>query len=77
MLVGYPVGQPELAATQRRIAARLGVPYVDSRARFAKVFETQPWSELPAPGGHCNDAGYAILARFVADVLLPRLRADR
>ena len=46
--------------------------YVQVRERFQKELETRSRKELFVADGHCNDAGYGILADTVADAVVKR-----
>jgi hypothetical protein len=66
VLLTYPGGRPGLASTIRAVAAEADVALVDAHAIFDELLETRSRAELFVADGHCNDAGYAELARMVA-----------
>jgi len=66
VILGYPFAHPQLEAVQRRAAERLGAPFVFVRERFDRELTTRAWDELFVANGHCNDAGYAIVAELAA-----------
>lgn len=75
VIVGYPFHQEPVERVQRETAAALGVPFVAVHERFARELQTRSRDELFVRDGHCNDAGYAIVAALVAaavEPLLPR-----
>lgn len=74
VLVGYPYFQEPVERVQREVAAAAGVPFVAVRERFDRELQTRARTELFVPDGHCNDAGYAIVAELVADVVAPLLQ---
>lgn len=74
VIVGYPFWQPALEGAQRRAAAALGVPFVAVRERIAAELQAHPERPLFSPDGHCNDAGYAIVAELVAAAVAQALR---
>jgi hypothetical protein len=73
LVVGYPFRHDGLEGAQRRAAARLNVPFVDVRAAFTAALGTADRSALFVANGHCNDAGYELLAKVVADAALAAL----
>lgn len=74
VLVGYPYFQEPVERVQREVAAAAGIPFVAVRERFDRELQTRARTELFVPDGHCNDAGYAIVAELVADVVAPLLQ---
>jgi len=66
VVLGYPFPHPQLESVQRTTAQQLGVPFVPLRERFDRELATRAWSELFVQNGHCNDAGYAIVAEQAA-----------
>ncbi|MCA8978365.1 MAG: SGNH/GDSL hydrolase family protein [Planctomycetes bacterium] len=69
----YPFRQEAIERTQLEVAAALDAPIVDIRRRFDRELMTRNRDELFVPDGHCNDAGYDIMAQMVADVVAPML----
>ena len=68
----YPKPAGIVVAGQELVGTAQGVLYAPTHARFAEL----PPEELPAlfiADGHCNDDGYAIMAKAVADVVEPLL----
>ncbi len=66
----YPLpnsGVEELA----RVARRLDIPFLP----VYELYPGQDWARLKAPDGHCNDAGYALMAEMVGLWLAPLLEA--
>lgn len=74
VLLSYPFHQVGAEAVARTVAAELGVPFVAVRERFDRELQTRARSELFVADGHCNDAGYQIVAELVAEVVAPLLR---
>ena len=66
VLLTYPGGRADLAATIREVAERTGADLVDAYAAFATLLRSRPRADLFVADGHCNDAGYAELGRMVA-----------
>ena len=54
-------------------AAQLGAPFVDVRAAFTAALQGADRSSLFVANGHCNDAGYELLAKVVAEAVLAAL----
>jgi lysophospholipase L1-like esterase len=73
LVVGYPFRHDGLEGAQRRAAARLGAPFVDVRAAFAAALQGADRGSLFVANGHCNDAGYELLAKVVAEAVLAAL----
>jgi lysophospholipase L1-like esterase len=73
LVVGYPFRHDGLEAAQRRAAAQLGAPFVDVRAAFTAALQGADRSSLFVANGHCNDAGYELLAKVVAEAVLAAL----
>ena len=61
VLVGYP-HRGSLGEVFERVAARTGVRLVDVAAEFAR----RPGDDLFIADGHCNDAGYGVMAAAIA-----------
>jgi lysophospholipase L1-like esterase len=74
VFLDYPFWN-ESGVVLRDVADELGVAFVDMRRLFTLRRGDVPESALCAADGHCNDAGYAIVAEIVAETLVPRLRA--
>ena len=74
-LLNYPTPQVRsgereaLADAQRRTAEQAGVPLIDVRGAFRRLMQEHRREEYFVVDGHCNDAGYAELARIVAEAL--------
>jgi hypothetical protein len=56
-----------LDATTRRIAAAGHAELIDLAPRFRTALETRRVDELFVLDGHCNDAGYALIAEAVLE----------
>jgi predicted kinase len=74
VVLDYPFPHPGLERIQREVAQRLGAPLVAVRARFDRELKTRARTELFVRNGHCNDAGYAIVAELAATAIAPLLR---
>lgn len=75
LLLSYPNPRHEYEEFQARFAAyaeRRSVPFLDLHSAFARDFTASEWDALMAPGGHCNAAGYAEMAKRI----LARLERD-
>jgi lysophospholipase L1-like esterase len=73
VVVGYPAPLGPLNPTLRRAADENGVPFVDVEPIFRERLRTEARERYFVPDGHCNDAGYAVVAEAVGGELL-RLR---
>jgi lysophospholipase L1-like esterase len=69
LLCVYPFHADALEAGQRQVAAREHVRLVDLSARFDALLATRTHEGLFVPDGHCNDAGYDLMAEEVAAAL--------
>lgn len=69
----YPWNTPACSVL-RRTADEHGVAFVDVITPFTARIAGRPVEEVRAPDGHCNDAGYGIVAGIVEERLLPLLR---
>jgi lysophospholipase L1-like esterase len=74
VLVTYPGGRADLAATIRSVAGQTGAALVDAFEAFESMLQTRSRAELFVADGHCNDAGYAALGRLVAERVREILR---
>lgn len=66
VLVGYP-RRGALEAACRQAAARTGAAFVDVAAEFERRLLERRELELFVADGHCNDAGYGVMAAIVAE----------
>lgn len=71
LLYPEPIG---LEPAVRRVCQAGLAALVDPQPRFAEELQRRNWSELFASDGHCNDAGYALLAEIVCADLQTRAR---
>lgn len=60
-------------ACQLRCATALAAPFAPVRERFDAALAATPSASLLAVDGHCNDAGYQLMATAVAEVVAPLL----
>jgi tetratricopeptide (TPR) repeat protein len=71
-LVTYPLQDDRFGVNDQiaELASKLGVPLVDNQKRFMKM-KTEPdfMQKYFAPDGHCNDAGYGLMADTAYRVL--------
>jgi lysophospholipase L1-like esterase len=65
LLCDYPFHGGALETGQREVAAREHVRLVDLTVRFDALLATRSHEELFVPDGHCNDAGYDVMAEEV------------
>ncbi|MFY9345614.1 MAG: GDSL-type esterase/lipase family protein [Planctomycetota bacterium] len=72
VLLCYPVIQ-KAEDHLRRAALANRTPFVEVHTLFDARRGPRPWQEFRAPDGHCNDAGYRLMAEIVTDGLLPIL----
>jgi len=73
VLVSYPFSQPPVEHAQRAAADELACPFVDVRSRFDRELENRPREDLFVKDGHCNDAGYEIVAEIVSSRIVDLL----
>ncbi|MBI5850274.1 MAG: tetratricopeptide repeat protein [Planctomycetes bacterium] len=66
----YPFVQ-EASATLRAVSLDLGIDAIDVTTRFAERLGGRSVVDFRAPDGHCNDAGYRLMAEIVAEGLAP------
>jgi hypothetical protein len=65
LLVSYPFHSTLIEEAAERIAERTGSAFVKAAPEFDRALADRPRSVLFAGDGHCNDAGYALLAELV------------
>lgn len=71
VVVTYPFEQTEVQAALRSFCARFEVPCADMRDVFPRGAEER--APLFVQDGHCSDAGYALMADRVAELVAGRL----
>ena len=80
VILCYPMEVPEIEPIQRRVANVEGVAFIDVRERFVTEHEglspKKYFDKLFSPDGHCNDAGYAIMAELATPVVTKILSTD-
>lgn len=74
VVVGYPFRHDGLEAAQRRAATRIGAPFVDANDAFARTIGDGDGAELFVANGHCNDSGYELLAKLVAEIVSEQVK---
>ncbi|MHC5065157.1 MAG: SGNH/GDSL hydrolase family protein [Planctomycetota bacterium] len=74
VLLSYPFKVDLVRNAQQQVALALEVNLVEIRGRFTKELRTRAREELFVADGHCNDAGYRIIAEMVAAAIRGRLR---
>ena len=74
VILDYPFPHPELERIQHDVADALPATQVSIRARFDQELKTRKKAELFVRNGHCNDAGYRIMAEQTAAAISPLLR---
>ncbi|HKB16010.1 MAG TPA: GDSL-type esterase/lipase family protein [Planctomycetota bacterium] len=72
VLLTYPLSQPVVESVVREISESTGCVWLDLRPEFERLLQTRKPSELFIPDGHCNDAGYGVMAGVVAADVLRR-----
>ncbi|MGH7151517.1 MAG: hypothetical protein ACREIU_12505, partial [Planctomycetota bacterium] len=70
----YPLPTPAMDFVKRRVAEETGSGWVDLPAIFSAHLQTRRREDLFVADGHCNDAGYEVMAKEVAEDALRRLR---
>ena len=48
------------------------VHYLDLWSLFSQRFDPEQWQEHLGPNGHCNAAGYEIMAGYIIDFIAKR-----
>lgn len=74
ILMDYPWWN-EAEGALHEVAAEHGVPFVAQHAAFEAQHARDPAAQLRASDGHCNDAGYQLMAGFLHEQLLPLVQA--
>jgi lysophospholipase L1-like esterase len=72
ILLCYPLAH-KAEPVLRRVAEDRDETFVETSREFARRRGARSLAELRAADGHCNDAGYRIMAEIVADTLVPLL----
>lgn len=57
-----------------QLADEAGVIWADTATAVGEALTADPTAELFVADGHCNDAGYRLMAEAIADALAPSLR---
>lgn len=73
VLLDYPVEFPWVLAGMRRVESAASVAHIVTEPRFLARTGGRDRAEFLAADGHCNDAGYRVLAEIVAEDALARL----
>ncbi|MBK8976051.1 MAG: SGNH/GDSL hydrolase family protein [Planctomycetes bacterium] len=74
ILLTYPIERAQVAAAVRQVAAALQVEVIDLLAEFRARCDPAACAKLFTLDGHCNDDGYRLVGRIVAERIAPRLR---
>ena len=74
VLMMYPGPTPRIHRSLRRVAVELGVEVVDQAAAFRSRIDAAKLDDHFISDGHCNDAGYAVMASVVGDDIKRRVR---
>jgi lysophospholipase L1-like esterase len=74
VVMNYPEPLGELGDAIAETARRGGLPFLDVEADFRTALRSTAREQLFVADGHCNDAGYARIARLVAEDAKVRLR---
>ncbi|MGE0143773.1 MAG: GDSL-type esterase/lipase family protein [Planctomycetota bacterium] len=74
VVLNYPEPLGELGDSIAETARRGGLPLIDVEADFRIALRSTQRDQLFVADGHCNDAGYARIARLVAEDAKVRLR---
>jgi hypothetical protein len=75
IVLGYPFHTDTTDRIQRDVAAELHATFVPLAPKFDELLRGRDRSELFVADGHCNDAGYAVMAQEVAAALRTRAGA--
>lgn len=73
LLLTYPQCTESISEVAKRVALTTGARLVDVCSRFREELEARPHEELFIADGHCTAAGYALMARLVAEAVAPIL----
>ena len=68
VLLTYPFPMPEVEAIFNKLASQTTARVIGIRERFEIALRQQKRDELFMPDGHCNDEGYQIMGKAVAEV---------
>lgn len=74
ILLTYPLEQSDLAAVHAHVAGAHSVPLVHMLPAFRAELARAPGRDLYIADRHCNDAGYALMAQVLADVVAEQFR---
>ncbi len=69
VLMTYPGRNAPVHRSMRRLADELDLDLVDQVAAFEERIEPSALADHFIPDGHCNDAGYAVMAAVVAETV--------
>jgi hypothetical protein len=67
MLISYPVLFPYVEGSMERVAKATGAVRIPMARLFKESIQGKDLASFLVTDGHCNDAGYAVLAGIVAD----------
>ena len=70
VVVTYPRPLTNLGDRIREAAEESNALLVDLQPVFDEILRSSPYDAYFIPDGHCNDRGYTVLAREVADAIL-------
>jgi lysophospholipase L1-like esterase len=69
LFVTYPFAQPDIEGVCAEVAEAAGVRLVSTLEPMQRTLEGHAQDDFFVADGHCNDAGYAVIADAVAGVL--------
>jgi lysophospholipase L1-like esterase len=74
ILLSYPTRRPRLERSIQRVAQDSGAEWLDMATAFAqRIASRDPAEYFIVEDGHCNDAGYRVMAEVVFDDVRRRL----
>jgi len=71
VFASYPFGDEQLAKIQSEAAAGTDMPYIRCDQAMDKALKTREWDDLFIRDGHCNGAGYEVMAKAVLEGIPP------
>jgi len=74
VLVSYPWADERLTRIHHRLDAEMQIGVLDLATQFDQRLIGKTRADYFAADGHCNDAGYKIMAQIVADDLKSRMK---
>ena len=67
VFLAYPIERAAVAAAVGATAEKIGVDVIDLHARFREGRSDAEYEALFVLDGHCNDVGYRLMGRMLAE----------